>query len=564
MARILLVSTRQPGAFPTIGDALEVAPPGATISIDPGEYPEAIVARDTTLTLAAAGEPGSVTLDASQLGQSAVWADHADVTLRGLVLRSGDHPTVRAAGGRLRLEGCRLRAGYAAALTVTDRADLQASDCVVEEAQSGFVIEDAGGLVEGCTITSVSDDGIIVRFGADPTIRTSTISSAGYRGVYVYQLGRPTLERCEITGTGDVGISVAHDSRPTISSCWVHDTQGVGIRVGRGCGGHIDRCQVERTAAPAILVEEGADPTITEPTAASLGGAMIAGAAAAASKAAPDQDPALVEKLLDQLDAMVGLAAVKSEVRALIDELQVNAWRREAGLAIGAVSHHLIFTGAPGTGKTTVARLYGQLLKGLGVLPDGKFKEVSRRDLVGQYIGHTAEKTSAAIEDAMGGVLFIDEAYTLSRSSGGGADFGQEAIDTLVKLMEDRRDEIAVIVAGYTTEMRSFLDTNSGLASRFAKTLEFENYSPAELVLILDRIARGDDYELASGVEDALFEWFGQIDRGANFGNAREARKLIEGMRKAQSGRLRALGRIPTRDDLRALQLDDLLVATKS
>jgi SpoVK/Ycf46/Vps4 family AAA+-type ATPase len=260
---------------------------------------------------------------------------------------------------------------------------------------------------------------------------------------------------------------------------------------------------------------------------------------------------------------MIGLAGVKAEVRALIDEIQVNEWRRNAGLAVGAVSHHLIFTGAPGTGKTTVARIYGELLKALGVLPDGKFKEVARRDLVGQYIGHTAEKTTAVFEEALGGVLFIDEAYTLSRSSGGGADFGREAIDTLVKLMEDHRDAIAVIVAGYTGEMLEFLDANAGLASRFAKTLEFENYSPDELVLIVNRIAHNDDYLLGAGLDDALREWFGQIERDQNFGNAREARKLLEGMRKAQSGRLRALGRMPDRDDLRTLVLDDLLAATK-
>jgi SpoVK/Ycf46/Vps4 family AAA+-type ATPase len=210
-----------------------------------------------------------------------------------------------------------------------------------------------------------------------------------------------------------------------------------------------------------------------------------------------------------------------------------------------------------------VARIYGQLLKALGVLPVGKFKEVARRDLVGQYIGHTAEKTNSVFEEALGGVLFIDEAYTLSRSSGGSADFGQEAIDALVKLMEDHRDSIAVIVAGYTTEMQTFLDANSGLASRFAKTMEFENYSADELVLIVDRIARQDDYLLGDGLGDALREWFTGVDRTQSFGNAREARKLIESMRKAQSGRLRGLGRMPSRDDLRTLTLDDLLVATR-
>jgi SpoVK/Ycf46/Vps4 family AAA+-type ATPase len=260
---------------------------------------------------------------------------------------------------------------------------------------------------------------------------------------------------------------------------------------------------------------------------------------------------------------MIGLAGVKAEVRALIDEIQVNEWRRGAGLNVGSVSHHLIFTGAPGTGKTSVARIYGQLLKALGALPHGKFREVARRDLVGQYIGHTAEKTTTLFEDAIGGVLFIDEAYTLSRSSGTSADFGQEALDTLVKLMEDHRDQVAVIVAGYTSEMRDFLDANSGLASRFAKTLEFENYSSDELVLIVHRIARADDYVLGPGLDDAIREWFDHAERNQNFGNAREARKLLEGMRKAQSGRLRALGRVPDRENLRTLVLDDLLAVTR-
>jgi hypothetical protein len=385
------------------------------------------------------------------------------------------------------------------------------------------------------------------------------IAGCGYRGVYIYQAARPTLERCEISGTIDAGISVAHGSAPVIRRTWVHGTRGVGMVFGRGCKGEVDACTVEETAQPGIMVEEGASPVITEAPAGrpgeKVGVRTLDGVA--------QQDPEKVEKLLAELDSMIGLAGVKAEVRALIDEIQVNEWRRNAGLAVGAVSHHLIFAGAPGTGKTTVARVYGQLLQALGVLPHGKFKEVSRRDLVGQYIGHTAEKTNTVFEESLGGVLFIDEAYTLARSAGSAADFGREAIDTLVKLMEDRRDEIAVIAAGYTADMMDFLDSNAGLASRFAKTLEFENYGPDELVSIVARIATNDDYLLEPGLDQALYEWFDQIERDANFGNAREARRLIEGMRKAQSGRLRALGRVPDRDDLRTLALADLLKATR-
>jgi SpoVK/Ycf46/Vps4 family AAA+-type ATPase len=320
----------------------------------------------------------------------------------------------------------------------------------------------------------------------------------------------------------------------------------------------VEACTTQGTASPGIHIDEGATPTVT----AAAGGRPRGSVGHQPLDRAIQKDPDRVDRLLADLDAMIGLTGVKDEVRALIDEIQVNEWRRAAGLSVGAISNHLIFTGAPGTGKTTVARIYGELLKALGILPNGEFKEVTRRDLVGQYIGHTAEKTTEVFRSALGGVLFIDEAYTLTRSTGGN-DFGREAVDTLVKLMEDHRDEIAVIVAGYTADMLAFLDANTGLASRFAKTMEFENYSPEQLVLIVGRIADNDDYVLGPGLADGLLEWFKQIDRDQNFGNAREARRLLESMRKAQSGRLRQLGRIPDREDLRTLVLDDLITATR-
>jgi parallel beta-helix repeat protein len=558
MARTFTVSP-QPGAYPTIRDAVEVAPDGSVISVAAGEYRETLRLTGRRLKIMAAGEPGSVTVDATRLPDSVVFARGCDLVLHGLVLRGGDAAAVAADGGQIVLERCEVSAGYAAGVTVTGGATLEATDLKVTGGQYGIVVEDAGGTVDKCEITGIADDAVIVRLGADPTIRNSTITGCGFRGIYVYQGGRPTIERCDISRTGDAGISVALQSAPTITACWIHETQGVGVLFGRGTAGLVEDCRVENTAHPGIRVDEGARPTIREAAEPAHRPRVGVSAVEGASR----QDAEKVDALLAELDSMIGLESVKHEVRALIDEIQVNEWRRQAALAVGTVSHHLIFTGAPGTGKTTVARIYGQLLKALGVLPVGKFKEVARRDLVGQYIGHTAEKTNSVFEEALGGVLFIDEAYTLSRSSGASADFGQEAIDTLVKLMEDHRDSIAVIVAGYTTEMQTFLDANSGLASRFAKTMEFENYSADELVLIVDRIARQDDYLLGDGLDDALREWFAGVDRTQSFGNAREARKLLEGMRKAQSGRLRGLGRMPSRDDLRTLTLDDLLAATR-
>jgi hypothetical protein len=560
MVRSLTVSPRQPGAYPTIRDALEVASDGAVVTIAPGEYREALRLEWASISLIANGEFGSVVIDASELAEPAVSSDGGDVTLRGLVLKAGEASAVQAKGGQLHIDKCEISSGFGAGVFVSG-ATLTASDIKVAGGQFGMVIEDAGGLVDKCEIRGVAEDGLIVRLGSDPTIRNSTVVDCGFRGVYIYQAARPTIERCEISGAGDVGISVAHQSAPIISGCWVHDARGVGIMFGRGCHGLVEACRVEDTAAPGIVIDEGAHPTVREEATSTA--VIRPKVGINAIEGSTQRDAEKVDKLLGELDAMVGLAGVKAEVRALIDEIQVNEWRRNAGLAVGTVSHHLIFTGAPGTGKTTVARIYGQLLKALGVLPHGKFKEVSRRDLVGQYIGHTAEKTTKVFEDSLGGVLFIDEAYTLSRSSGATADFGQEAIDTLVKLMEDHRDAAAVIVAGYTREMSVFLDANSGLASRFAKTLEFENYTPDQLVLIADRIARNDDYLLAPGLDEALLEWFSTMERDQNFGNAREARRLLEGMRKAQAGRLRGLGGVPSRDDLRTLVLDDLLAATR-
>lgn len=553
-----MVSTLQvPGTYPTIADALEVAADDSVIALAPGTYAERVDLRGRRLTLRASGEPGSAVIDAGRLDGPALSCVSGDVTVEGLALTAGDYPAVSASGGRLTMTKCELAAGYGAGLQAADGAMVAVTEVRVVRGQYGLVFSDAGGTVDSSEITNITDDGIIARLGADPVIRSTTVSACGYRGVYVYQGGRPTLERCDISGTGDAGILIAHQSSPRILHTWVHDTTGVGIVFAAGCGGTVEATRVEKTAAPGVQIDEGAFPTV------SLADQDAGVQAGIGSGGSTDEHDEEVEKLLAELDSMIGLAGVKGEVRALIDEIQVNEWRRNAGLSVGAVSNHLIFTGAPGTGKTTVARLYGQLLKALGVLPNGRFREVSRRDLVGQYIGHTAEKASAVFEEAMGGVLFIDEAYTLARAGGASADFGQEAIDTLVKLMEDHRDQVAVIVAGYTQEMLDFLDANSGLASRFAKTLEFANYDPDELVMIAGRIARNDDYLFAAGLSDALHEWFSQIERDRNFGNAREARKLLEGMRKAQAGRLRALGRMPSKDDLRTLVVEDLLIATR-
>ncbi|XVU26719.1 right-handed parallel beta-helix repeat-containing protein [Actinoplanes sp. CA-054009] len=286
------------------------------------------------------------------------------------------------------------------------------------------------------------------------------------------------------------------------------------------------------------------------------------GAPAASGVRAGHEQAGEVERLLGDLQSMIGLGAVKREVSDLIDLLSTTRARLAAGLPAPSLSRHLVFSGPPGTGKTTVARLYGDLLTALGVLAGGQFVEVARADLVGEYIGHTAHRTREAFERARGGVLFIDEAYTLA-PAGAQNDFGREAIDTLVKLMEDHRDEVVVIAAGYEREIEAFLAANAGLASRFSRRIHFANYSPDELVAIFQRLAASGGYECPGETLVALREHFERVPRTATFGNGRYARQVLDDAITRQAGRLRALAS-PTVEQLRTLTVTDVSQAASS
>jgi len=537
--RTLRVGSR-PGAYPTIAHALADAGDGAVVVIAGGRYQETIELTGRRVSLVAAdGEP--VVLDGRGAEVPVVTASRGALTLRGIEV-SATAGAVEATEVELTLDRCTFTGGRGPAISVRGTAEFTVTGCTVSDAEQGVVIEGAPGLLADTRIQEVTGDGVIVGVGASPTIRDCVVDACGLRGIYVYQYARPVIEGCEVTNTGAEGIAVAHHSTPRLRRCTVRDVRGVGIAFGPGCGGSVTGHTVTNTAEPGLSIAGTADVTVVEE-----------------AESAPVDSR--LEELLGDLDGMIGLPSAKAEVRALVDELQVNDWRRRAGLPVGGASHHLVFTGAPGTGKTTVARTYGRLLKALGVLPKGEFHEVTRRDLVGQYIGHTAEKTALVFEKAIGGVLFIDEAYTLSRGGAADGDFGQEAIDMLVKLMEDHRDEVAVIVAGYTDEIAEFMSVNPGLSSRFGKTIEFENYLPDELVSILALMADGGGYDLDRAADPVLAGHFERISADPKFGNARDARRLFEGMRKAQSQRLAGAGRRPSVAEMRHLEPNDVLAA---
>ena len=245
-----------------------------------------------------------------------------------------------------------------------------------------------------------------------------------------------------------------------------------------------------------------------------------------------------VEEIRKELNDLVGLAPVKEYVFGLADNIQVQQRRAAAGLKTASLSMHMIFTGNPGTGKTTIARLVAKYLKAIGALKGGQLVEVSRGDLVGRYTGHTAPLTNSVIQGALGGVLFIDEAYSLYR--GEQDSFGLEAIDTLVKGMEDHRDELVVILAGYTKEMETFLTANSGLASRFPNKIEFPDYTADELLDITNVLARGKGYRLAESCTEPLRGYYErrQAEDARTAGNGRLARNTLEKAIFNQSRRL--------------------------
>jgi hypothetical protein len=265
-----------------------------------------------------------------------------------------------------------------------------------------------------------------------------------------------------------------------------------------------------------------------------------------------------VEEILAELDELIGLDHVKTEVRRLTSLLRIQNLRAEHDLPVIETSRHLVFVGNPGTGKTTVARLLSELYRSLDVVTKGHLVETDRADLVAGFVGQTATKTQAVLTAALGGTLLIDEAYSLAR--GGENDFGREAIDTLVKFMEDHRDDLAVVVAGYPVEMQQLIDTNPGLESRFARTLEFPDYSGDELVAIFELIAGKQRYHLTDDARERLREVIDAEPRGRGFGNARFTRNVFEQAVSMQAGRLGDVDR-PTVDQLTTLVAADIAPA---
>jgi ATPase family associated with various cellular activities (AAA)/AAA lid domain/Right handed beta helix region len=439
-------------------------------------------------------------------------------------------------GGAVELRGCSFTGSGAQAVYVAEGCAPVLADCRFVDADvCGLYLTGAGtrALLEDCEFSRC---GAVVDADAALTVRGGQISEAPRDGISVLAQGMLDAGGTDVRGSARHGVAVAAGGRGDLTGCRFEGNRGEEV--------HRDP---ESGADPGRNQERGprgsGDPDLTPaPEDYDPAGCLSSDDSPDAPDTALD-DAVRRERIgsgpLADLAALVGLAGVKQEVTSLINLNQMAQRREQMGLPMPPMSRHLVFAGPPGTGKTTVARLYGAVLAELGVLSRGHMVEVSRADLVAQIIGGTAIKTTEVVTRALGGVLFIDEAYTLTnQSKGTGPDFGREAVETLMKLMEDHRDELVVIAAGYSEHMNQFLSSNPGMASRFSRTIEFPNYSVDELVTIVRGMCAAHRYELPQDTIEALFEYFGQVPKGPTFGNGRVARKVFEAMVGAQASRL--------------------------
>ncbi|MCZ4099948.1 right-handed parallel beta-helix repeat-containing protein [Streptomyces sp. H39-C1] len=478
-------------------------------------------------------------------------AGESRAEVRGLSVLRCRNGITSASRGPVRLLDCEVTDGERAAVVLGPGEIELTGGRLLRPGTAGLVVEaGARPRVTDLEVREAAGSGVVVAGDAEPRLSGVRIVRPGKNGLIVEAGGAGLFEDCDITGPGFPAVHLGAGATPVLRRIRVHDAD--------------EDLSADPGADP--VVEDCVSVRVTSPLwpAASLPVAVASGPSGAPEvKGSGESEPAgepeeSLDSLLGELDELIGLARVKQDVASLVKLMRMVQRRSAAGLAAPPLSRHLVFAGNPGTGKTTVARLYGRILAAVGLLERGHLVEADRSALVGEYVGHTGPKTQRVFQEAMGGVLFIDEAYSLAPVGGSaGNDFAQEAIATLVKLMEDHRDSVVVIVAGYPAEMEHFIDSNPGLASRFNRTLLFEDYDTAELVRIVEQHAASHQYDLTDAARAMLDTYFAHVPRDGRFGNGRSARQAFQAMTERQAYRVAEIDE-PTEDDLVTLSELDL------
>jgi nitrous oxidase accessory protein NosD len=490
-------------------------------------------------------------------GLCGIAADGGDVAVRGCRITKAGTGISIVTGHRPLIEDCEITGSTGAGLEIgADTVALVVDTRIGESGAAGvFIREGAAPWLFECSIADAKGSGLVVRARARPRVQGLTIARPAKNGLYLAEDAAGRFEGCDIGGSSFPAVYAGSGAKTVLRGCRIHDADE-DVNLADGAETVFEYCRVEGVKSRALPEQEQPPETWRTATLGGGRGAVVPMIGVRTEGLPPDAET--LNDLLAELEELIGLDRVKQDVSTMVKVMQLVRRRSEAGLAAPPLSRHLVFAGNSGTGKTTVARLYGRILAAVGLLSQGHLVEADRGTLVGEYVGHTAPKTTAAFRRALGGVLFIDEAYALVPHGAQGGDFGREAIATLVKLMEDHRDDVVVIVAGYPDEMERFVDANPGLASRFTRTLIFEDYDDEELVRIVETNAVKHQYELAEATREALLGHFQSLVRDDRFGNGRTARQTFQRMTERQARRLADTPLDSSTEDLMTLLPDDI------